>query len=199
MFVNKADIRTFSNHKSIHCHQHLYLCHWITRQYWFENAKHIAFYWPMPFEINIEPLLLHAKRIGKYCYLPSLDRYEKRLSFYRFNHPDHLEIDKRGLGQGIRPSKEIRIHHLDLVLMPVIGFSHHGFRVGFGKGYYDRTLSYVRRNDKPRRVMLGYQDQMHHFSSDIWDVPAHDLILLGAGVQHFSVSTLNHGSKTCGE
>lgn len=59
---------------------------------------------------------------------------------------------------------------IDLILVPLIIFSRQGFRVGYGKGYYDRFLSRCR----PNALKVGFSffepvdtiDDIHHF-----DVP----------------------------
>jgi 5-formyltetrahydrofolate cyclo-ligase len=42
----------------------------------------------------------------------------------------------------------------DVVILPVVGFDQRGHRLGYGPGFYDRTLAAL--TQKPRAVGVGY-------------------------------------------
>lgn len=57
---------------------------------------------------------------------------------------------------------------IDCVLVPGIAFDHDGFRVGFGKGYYDRAL----KKYMGLKIGLAYDHQIiPHLESRGHDVP----------------------------
>jgi 5,10-methenyltetrahydrofolate synthetase len=61
----------------------------------------------------------------------------------------------------------------DLVLVPVVGFDHHGYRLGYGGGYFDATLAAL--TPRPVAIGLGYealrletiQPQAHDIAMDL--------------------------------
>src|SRR5215204_6804309 len=81
---------------------------------------------------------------GKVVVLP---RYEANSGAYqvcRITEPPQLVRGEFGI---LEPSRECpvgELNKLDLALVPGIGFSLNGWRLGRGKGYFDRMLSEVR-------------------------------------------------------
>ena len=107
------------------------------------KARRILFYAPVPYELDIWPLLEDAIRMGKEAYLP------------RFAEPSYIACQVTSIHTGLAPgqfgirepvpgSPEIPLNRLDFVLVPGIAFDLQGRRLGRGKGYYDRLLAEVR-------------------------------------------------------
>jgi len=59
---------------------------------------------------------------------------------------------------------------IDMVLVPLLAFDQHGYRVGYGKGFYDRFLSEI----KTRKVGISLFDKL---TEDITDVHQDDITL----------------------
>jgi 5-formyltetrahydrofolate cyclo-ligase len=62
-----------------------------------------------------------------------------------------------------------------LLLVPLVGFDAAGYRLGYGGGYYDRTLAAARQ--RPHCVGLGYADS--HLDSiypQPHDIPMHKIV-----------------------
>lgn len=77
--------------------------------------------------------------------------------------------------QRIEPIPEYceRVQEVDLALIPGLGFDTLGFRLGYGKGYYDRLL----RTSRFRTIGVGFLEQQAIFPHDPWDQPVHELFL----------------------
>jgi 5-formyltetrahydrofolate cyclo-ligase len=67
--------------------------------------------------------------------------------------------------------------------MPLLGFDSMGTRLGYGGGYYDRTLARMKR--KPRLIGLAFSAQeVDTIPRESHDIPL-DAIITEAGVRHF--------------
>lgn len=116
-------------------------CELLRNQLTWQNAKSILFYAPLPKEVDIWPLVSEALAADKIVALPGFDAEE---NCYVAREIRELELDLDRGQFGIRePNKNcavISLNHLDLVLVPGVGFDLMGRRLGRGKGFYDRLL-----------------------------------------------------------
>ncbi len=96
----------------------------------------VAGFWPMPGEIDIRPLLtaLHAR--GHAVLLPETPPRGNPLIF-RHWHPGCPMIAER-FGTS-RPDGAVAVP--DWLFVPLLAFDRGGHRLGYGGGYYDRTLA----------------------------------------------------------
>jgi 5-formyltetrahydrofolate cyclo-ligase len=105
----------------------------------------VAGFWPMDGEIDIRPLLtaLHAR--GHAVVLPVTPPRGSALSFREWE-PGAALIRER-FGTVRTDGKERRP---DWLFVPLLAFDRHGGRLGYGGGYYDRTLAAL-----PDAVAIG--------------------------------------------
>ncbi len=98
----------------------------------------IAGFWPMGAEIDIRPLLLALQGRGHTLALPITPKRGQPLSFraWRFGAP--LLPGPFGTSQ---PPPEAPAATPDFLLVPLLAFDARGHRLGYGGGYYDRTLA----------------------------------------------------------
>jgi len=62
------------------------------------------------------------------------------------------------------------LRHPDMLLVPLVGFDTAGYRLGYGGGYYDRTL--VQMTPKPRTIGVGYSlSQLQTVYPQAHDIP----------------------------
>ncbi len=97
----------------------------------------VAGFWPLAGEIDIRPLLLALHERGHPVMLPVTPPLGQPLSFRRW-HPDAVMT----LGRfGTWAPEDGAEMTPDLVLVPLLAFDRKGRRLGYGGGYYDRTLA----------------------------------------------------------
>jgi len=96
----------------------------------------VAGYWPLPGEIDIRPLLLALAARGHRVALPVTTRGGQPLAFGAWRPGEALMPGRFGTmtpsGPNIVP---------DVLLVPLLAFDRRGHRLGYGAGYYDRTLA----------------------------------------------------------
>jgi 5-formyltetrahydrofolate cyclo-ligase len=137
-------------------------------------AAVIAGVWPLPGEIDLRPLLhtLHERGFG--VALPETTPRGNPLIF-RHWRPDSVMLPEK-FGT-LRPDGPVIAP--DLFLVPLLAFDASGRRLGYGGGYYDRTLPLY-----PGRPALGFAyaaQQVANLPSEPHDHPL-DAIVTEAGV-----------------
>ena len=93
-------------------------------------------------ECDTSAIILRALADGKRIAVPRCAERTNAISFYFINSYDDLEKGKYGI---LEPKTEVCERAEDfsrgLCLVPGLSFDLQGYRLGFGKGYYDRFLS----------------------------------------------------------
>jgi len=104
-----------------------------------EKNDRVAGYWPVSGEVDIKILLeiLHEER--HIVSLPCVISEEEPLSFRQWLPGMHLHINSR-FGT-YEPEKTAKIVNPNIVIVPLLAFDAAGYRLGFGKGFYDRTIA----------------------------------------------------------
>lgn len=111
----------------------------------------VAGYWPMHSEIDPMPLIALLCNFGCESCLPATPQTNKALSFHRWRTGDAL-VGGRYKTKQPAPSAPRVIPQL--VLVPLLAFDSQCFRLGYGGGFYDRTLEQL-RPPKPQQYMRG--------------------------------------------
>jgi len=143
----------------------------------YRSANHVACYWPVNGEMDCHPIMQHAWRANKTCYLPVLDTASgNSLWFAPYREGSTMVENRFGI-----PEPEHAIEHrtdatqLDLILLPVVAFDRDGNRLGMGAGFYDRTLAFRKLPDAPATpILIGLAhdfQRVETLQGNDWDVP----------------------------
>ncbi len=77
--------------------------------------------------------------------IPKVDIHSGSISHYHFDERVELITNAYGIDEP-KEGNLISEDEIDLVLIPLLAFDKKGFRVGFGKGYYDKFLARCKPN-----------------------------------------------------
>ena len=155
------------------------------RQYFFEsitlNAGDIvAAYWRIRDELDCQPILVRLMDSNQTVVLPVVLGPDEPLDLRVWEQGASLY--EAGFGT-LAPSELAPKAEPDIVIMPLLGFDKMGSRLGYGGGYYDRTLANMRK--KPMLVGLAFAAQeLDAIPREAHDVPL-DAIVTEAGMRHF--------------
>ncbi len=116
----------------------------------------VSAYWPVRGEIDVRPLMRALIERGHPCGLPVILAKHTPLVFKRW-HPD-LPLAKGRWGIPMPPPESEEVVP-ELILVPLLAFDAAGHRLGYGGGYYDRTLSLLRRRGHVFAVGVAYAAQ----------------------------------------
>ena len=98
----------------------------------------------LPHESEFDPTLLAqaARARGADIVCPRVDG--KSLSFHHWQADDEAEATIGGVLQPLPTAPVVDAAAIDLFLTPLLGCGDSGMRLGYGGGFYDRTLSGLR-------------------------------------------------------
>jgi len=129
----------------------------------------VSGYWPIGTELDVRPVLDHLALTGFACALPVVVARGQPLLFREWTPETPLETAGYGL---LEPAVGVPEVEPDVLLVPLLAFDRVGFRLGYGAGFYDRTLDGLRRKKPVTAVGVGYAAQeMASVPRDRYDQP----------------------------
>ena len=116
------------------------------------NSQNIACYFPIGSEVDTYAIMLDILRQNKCLLLPRI--VNDNLMFYNVPSLEKLEKGNFGIMEPKDSCK--KADKIDCVLVPTVGVSKLGIRLGYGKGYYDKFLS----STDAIKISLTYSKQI---------------------------------------
>lgn len=135
----------------------------------YKNSMTIFCYISFKKEIDTLYILKKSLELGKRLCIPII---KQNVMIAGIIHDmDSLKPNKYGILEPINVI-EIKKHEIDLAIVPGLAFNALGYRIGYGKGYYDRFLSEFRGCS----IAIALKEFIIDFIPDKFDVPMDKII-----------------------
>lgn len=133
----------------------------------------IGFYWPLPGEFDARAWIAAwlAAAPSRRAALPAIPERHTPLHFYAWTPDAPMREGHHGILEPAQPLAVVP----DLLLVPCVGFDRAGYRLGYGGGYYDRTLAAWPGAQPPYTVGIAYETC--RIDDGVLEPEAHDLPL----------------------
>jgi len=139
----------------------------------------VGAYWPFRREFNVLPVLDRLIAQGFSIALPVVLGKGRPLEFRNWTRATKLasgvyDIPYPAEGEAVQPK---------MLIVPLVGFDDEGYRLGYGGGFYDRTLASLATK---RAIGIAYAGQ------EVAELPCHDhdhpldSVVTEKGVRHFT-------------
>jgi 5-formyltetrahydrofolate cyclo-ligase len=105
--------------------------------YAFTNAHRIGVYYPIGSEILTQNIIQELISNGQEVFLPKV--IDGKMEFRKITDFSSLE---KGSFDIMEPKDDCKVNNsLDIILVPTVGISLSGVRLGYGHGFYDKFLA----------------------------------------------------------
>ena len=143
------------------------------------RGRTVGFYWPMKGEFDSRVAVLKLREAGSVTALPVVVRKAAPLEFREW-WPGVETIP----GVFDLPVPQSPAVVPDALLMPPVGFDEQGYRLGYGGGYFDRTLA--ARAPQPLKIGVARElSRIPTIHPQAFDIPM-DFVITPEGIHHAS-------------
>lgn len=134
---------------------------------WVQAHPHatLGVYWPLAGEPDLRPAYAEMAQRGVRLALPVVLARDAALGFAEWIPGEATVFDQLGVAV---PADLRLVERPPALLVPCLGFNAQGYRMGYGGGFYDRTLEAMPR---PATLGVAYACQLVEFEGDVHDVP----------------------------
>ena len=116
----------------------------------------VSAFWPFRSELDLRPLLHRLHEAGQVIALPVVVSKRSPLLFRLWTPDTSLEVGCFGVAI---PPRSAPVVEPDWLLVPLLAFDNKGYRLGYGGGFYDRTLAALRVRKTIFAIGAGYDGQ----------------------------------------
>lgn len=142
----------------------------------FSNSNTIHIFLPIEKqkEIDTYPIIKFLRTFNKTIIISKSDFKTNTLQHFVFDKSTKLEVNSYGIPEPIN-TKEIDVKKIDLVFVPLLISDTRNYRVGYGKGFYDRFLSECKKNVKT--IGLNFFEPIDRINdTNEFDIPLDKII-----------------------
>jgi 5-formyltetrahydrofolate cyclo-ligase len=107
-------------------------------------------------EIDPSPLMEALRAQGHVIALPAVIQEGLPLRFQRYEPGDRLLTSPMGIAEPLSSAPTVTP---DILLVPLLAFDRHRHRLGYGGGFYDRTIRQLRQSGGLMTIGIAYAAQ----------------------------------------
>jgi 5-formyltetrahydrofolate cyclo-ligase len=148
----------------------------------FIESKSIGIYLPIGSEVQTKDIISNALGSEKTVLLPRI--VQNDLQFLVVEKKDFdqdlFEVNKFGIKE---PKKTNMKTEMDLLIVPGIVFDYHGYRIGYGYGYYDKFMA-EEKFSKSIGLAYNFQVMKNPIPKFEYDEKI-DILITESGIQVF--------------
>ena len=134
-----------------------------------KKKLNLALYYPANFEVDVIKILDNNFIFNQNIFLPVIAD-DNKMSFFSWKKNQVLLVNKFGMLEPMKSKPRVP----DIMLVPILSFDTRKYRLGYGKGFYDRFLNkYLNRFKNILTVGIAFSFQKH----DNLPVSRHDVKL----------------------
>ena len=138
-----------------------------------ENITQLGVYWPLHGEPDLHDAYAQLAARGVALSLPVVLEKHAPLAFSAWTPGEAMVKD----GMGVAVPAQLRLCPAPAALLvPCLGFNEERYRLGYGGGYYDRTLAHAPR---PRTVGVAYACLKASFPTGTYDIALDHIVTEG--------------------
>jgi 5-formyltetrahydrofolate cyclo-ligase len=133
----------------------------------------VALYAPKGTEVATATLDACARARGLRVVYPRIVDGDRRLSFHEVAIGE-LAPSRFGLSEPAADARRVETQDISAFVIPGLAFDRHGWRVGWGRGYYDATLAVA---PTARRIGVAFECQLvDEVPRDVHDARLHHVV-----------------------
>lgn len=137
----------------------------------------IAFCMPIRAEVDCRPLIEYLLTLGWQAAMPAVLTPAAPMVFRAWQPDAPMTVDPHGIPI---PATDRRLHP-DVLLLPLVAFDAAGYRLGYGGGYFDRTLAVMQA--RPLSIGVGFElCAVRDIQPAAHDIPL-DLVVTESGMR----------------
>ena len=125
-----------------------------------DESKKIGLFYPYKNEVDVLLMTEALEKKGYFCLLPKVRSVGEPLDYYAFSS-DRTNLAK-GFG-GIMEPIEGEVVDPDIIIASCSAFNEKGYRVGYGGGFFDRTIEQLKLRKKIITILAAFEVQRTNY------------------------------------
>ena len=124
------------------------------------SLKTIGLFYPYKNEVDVILMASELENLGLTCLLPRVINEHNPLKYF-FYSPNNSKLEK-GYGGIMEPTGNEAIDP-DIIIASCSAFNEKGYRVGYGGGFFDRTLFQLKKKKKIISILAAFENQKTNY------------------------------------